>query len=43
MSDWLYWTLTIAWWLLGAPIACAAMLAISYWLSNKMNRKDKKK
>ncbi len=43
MFDWLYWTLTLAWWLAGAPLMCFGMLYLGYWLAEKKpNRKTKK-
>ena len=38
MTEWLYWTLAIAWWLVGAPLMCFLMLWLAYWLAERRKK-----
>lgn len=39
----LYWTLTIVWWLLGAPLLLFGTMFLAYWLAERKNNKNETK
>ena len=38
MSEWLYWTLAFAWWLIGAPLGCFLIMWLAYWLAERRKK-----
>ena len=38
MSEWLYWILTFAWWIVGAPLMCFGFMWLAYWLAERRKK-----